>query len=369
MVSKQRVYRFVQDNGILLLALLWLPVLGGITGDAPSHYVQYVDWRTIFTLTGLLLTTTALKESGVFSHLARGFVRTMPDERRLALALVSTASLLSMVLTNDIALFIVIPLTLGLEEITGNNFLRFIILEALAVNVGSTLSPIGNPQNIFLWHQWEISFFRFVGQMFPLFLLLQSLLFGMVLVLFPSRPVHFARRPDNHVQLKLFYLSAFLFLCFLISVELRWMAPMLVFVVLVYLFSYRRIFRVADWGLILLFVVVFVDLHLFSEIGWVQELGQRLNWHDPLILLGSGILTSQLISNVPAAILLSHFTQDWHTIAYAVNVGGNGLITASFANLIALRLTSAPGRYRRFHLYSFAFLLLSAAGTVLLLLR
>ncbi len=362
------VKHFVIKNNLILISLLVMIPLGVFSGEPVSRYAALVDWNTIITLSGLLLTTTAMRESGAFSHLARNILVTIRNERTLAFALVLTAVLLSMFLTNDIALFIVVPLTLSLQELTGNNFLRLIIFEALGVNVGSTLTPIGNPQNIFLWHQWGISFPRFVWEMFPVFGLLMVLLLLLVGFSFPARKVAARRGEETGVNWRLFACSLILFVIFLLSIEAHLSGYFLGLLGLSYLVFYRRIFRVTDWGLILLFMIIFVDLHLLSELSPIQRLFSGFNLQNPLVLFSSGILTSQIISNVPAAILLSKFSADWATIALAVNVGGNGLIIASFANLIALRMVTAPGKVRYFHRYSLPFLVLSFLLTALLLL-
>ncbi len=365
MVSKRTVRKFTEGNELLLISLLLMGALFPFSGERLSRFPALVDWRTIGTLTGLLLTTTAMKESRFFSHLARGILQRISRERRLALALVVTSALLSMLLTNDIALFIVVPLTLSFEELTGNNFLRLIIFEALAVNVGSTLTPIGNPQNIFLWHRWGISFPHFVWEMFPLFLLQIVVLLLFTRFAFPDVPLPHRVSPRNAVNRKLFLLSAALFLLFLVSVELRFLYPTLVAILLVYLLAYRGIFRHTDWGLIVLFILLFVDVHLLARLSPVSRLFAPLFRQSQCWQFFGAVVTAQCLSNVPAAILLSKFSHQWRLIAYAVNVGGNGLVIASFANLIALRMSRSRGKLAQFHRYSVPFLLVTlvaAAG-------
>jgi len=143
-----------------------------------------VDWQTIITLSGLLIVTTGIKESGLFYFLAYRISRRIDNERLLALFLVFLSAVLSMLVTNDITLFITVPLTLSLQKISENDYSKLIIFEAIAVNVGSALTPIGNPQNIFLWHQWGISFLVFVREMAPLVLIMSTILLIMTLLCF-----------------------------------------------------------------------------------------------------------------------------------------------------------------------------------------
>jgi len=118
---------------------------------APKSWPAAIDWHTIITLSGLMLLTKGVELSGYFDVLGRKMVRRFATERRLAMFMVLAAALLSTFLTNDVALFIVVPLTITLKRLCEIPVNRLIIFEALAVNAGSLLTPIGNPQNILIW--------------------------------------------------------------------------------------------------------------------------------------------------------------------------------------------------------------------------
>lgn len=341
------------------ISLLLFFILGVIAPSAPSDYPGYVDWNTIVTLAGLLLLTTAIKESGFFYHLARRMLRKIRLERTLAVFLISASALLSMVLTNDVSLFVIIPLTLSVQKITGNDFLKLIVFEAIAVNVGSTLTPIGNPQNIFLWHQWKISFPAFIWHMLPLEILLFALLLLFVFFTFPPSKLTNLHQSEGTVNRRLFGFSATLFFLFLLSIELKWHMYFFPVLLFLYLLFFRRILRKTNWCLIFLFIFVFIDVHLVSRLAPVNRLFTYLNLKDARILFTGGVVASQFVSNVPAAILLAKFSHNWQTIAYAVNVGGNGLIIGSFANLIAMHFIENKSKYALFHRYSLPFFLLS----------
>ncbi|MFD2273516.1 SLC13 family permease [Undibacterium arcticum] len=154
-----------------------LLLLVGLTAVAPakvSGYPALVDWPTIATLAGLLVLTKGVELSGYLHHLGERLLVLMPTERALALFLVLATALLSMLLTNDVALFVVVPLTVSLRIAVAAPLpiTRLIIFEALAANAGSALTPIGNPQNLFLWQQSQLPFHSFVVALLPLFLLL-----------------------------------------------------------------------------------------------------------------------------------------------------------------------------------------------------
>ncbi len=341
---------------LLLAVAMWLALW---LKQPVRTFPSMVDWNTIVTLSGLLLITTGIKESGLFSFLSYRIARRIDNQRLLSLFLVFVAALLSMFLTNDIALFIVVPLTLHLQEIVEDDYSRIIIFEAIAVNVGSSLTPIGNPQNIFLWHQWGLSFPVFVREMVPLVLVMAVVLFVMVLLCFPKKEIRVSNSERQPVDRVLFVMSSILLLAFILSVEFGYERYFLPVVLMFMLITRTGVIFKADWGLILLFVVIFVDLNMVSRLGAVQSLFSMLNFHDPQTVFFSGALFSQVISNVPSAILLAHHSADYKMIAYGVNVGGNGLLIGSFANLIALRFCNRAHNYLSFHAYSIPYFIVT----------
>ena len=361
--TARRLPDVLRDNLLLFLALALLLGVTAIHPERMTAYPRFVDWRAMVTLTGLLILTTGLRESGLFRRLSQALLAHVGREDTLALLLVVTAAGFSMVLTNDITLFIVVPLTLAVEEVSGREMTKTVVFEALAVNAGSSLTPIGNPQNIFLWHRWGITFTAFVGDMLPLaavslvlLLLLTSLSFGRERVrlnhLTSPRPV------DRRLAL----VSSLGLVGYLAAVETHRALYALPLVLAAYLLLFRPTLRRVDWPLLALFLVLFIDSHLLAEIPFVRA--ALFPWTDGstagLYLLGIGL--SQAVSNVPAALLLAHFSHDWRTIAYAVNVGGNGLVIGSLANLIALRMTGRRRAWGLFHRYSLPYLLLLATA-------
>ncbi len=331
------------------------------------HFPDYVDWDTIVTLTGLLLITTGVKESGFFYLLAYRISRKINNVRLLSLFLVFSAALLSMFFTNDIALFIIVPLTLCLQDISKNNYTKLIIFEAVAVNAGSTLTPIGNPQNIFLWHQWGPSFPMFVKEMAPLVLILLTILFIFTRLSFPSKTIMINHLDPPAVKRKMFFLSLILLVLFIVSIEMDAGGYFLPLIFLFFLILYRKIIYNVDWTLIFLFIFIFIDMHLLGEIKQIQMFFNGLNLNDPGTLFLSAGFLSQFISNVPAAVLLSQYSSNFKIIAYGVNVGGNGLLIASFANIIAMNFIKDKAKHLSFHLYSIAFFIITLIAVLIIL--
>lgn len=353
----------------VLLALLALLILQ--TALAPQRIASYpalVDWPTIAALAGLLLLTKGLEASGALDRLGRWLIARMRTRRAAAIALVLAAALLSMVLTNDVALFVVVPLTLDLCRIARIAPGRLVVFEALAVNTGSALTPIGNPQNLFLWQRSGVSFGAFVLQMAPLVAVLMLLLLALTYVSFPARPLRERlggelAAPDRGLLL----LALVLYLPFVLAADLHH-APIACAVVALALLLLRpKLLLAIDWGLLLVFVLMFVDLRLLAQQQWVRSAMDQFDLAQPTHLLLAGAVLSQFISNVPAAIALADYSNDWRTIAWGVSIGGFGIVIGSLANLIALRLAREPGAWRRLHLYSVPFLLVAlGVGWVLL---
>ena len=149
----------------------------------------FIDGRTLITLLGLMLLTKGVEVSGYFDFVGRKIINRLHSERRLALFLVFSAALLSSFLTNDVALFIVIPLTITLKKLSALPVGRLIIFQALAVNAGSLLTPIGNPQNILLWSRSGLSFLGFIGQMAPFGAAMMLSLLALTWFSFPARDI------------------------------------------------------------------------------------------------------------------------------------------------------------------------------------
>ncbi|MDB5817323.1 MAG: anion transporter, partial [Rhizobacter sp.] len=186
-----------QDRLFLVLFAVML-AFAAFDPRGVARYPSLVDWPTLSALAGLLILTRSVEESGALARAARWLLGRLHTERALALGLVSAAALLSTLLTNDVALFAVVPLTLGVCRLAKIEPARLVIFEALAVNAGSALTPIGNPQNLFIWQQSKISFGAFAWQMTPLVVVLFAVLLALTAVAFKGRRLE--RSNDDEPQ-------------------------------------------------------------------------------------------------------------------------------------------------------------------------
>jgi len=333
-------------SGLLaLLSLLWVP--------PDRAYAGYLDFKVLICLFVLMLAVELLREAGWLDVAAQHVLRQAGSRRKLSVLLTAFAFFLSMLVTNDVALLTLVPLTL---RITGDGHdapltVRLLVLQTLAANIGSMLTPVGNPQNLYLYAHGSMTWPVFWGAVWPVGLA-GGLLLGLLALLGPDRPLpqgpHPPKLSPGAAPLAGLILFAAAVLC-VFGVLPAWLllAGALLIVLPLRPASLARV----DYALLLTFAFFFVFVGNVSRIDAVARwLGGMLASPAQVILTGS--LASQVISNVPAAILLSGFTTRWAELLRGVNVGGCGTLVASLASLITWRLysrtASASCERRRF---------------------
>ncbi|WP_174769668.1 SLC13 family permease [Paraburkholderia bonniea] len=340
---------------VILIALQW-------------HYPQrwtslaaLVDWQTVSSLAGLLILAKAIELSAFLSWIAHQVVHRVRTERGLACLLVGLAAGLSTVLTNDVALFVVIPLVLSLHKLTPLPLKRLVVFIALAVNAGSVLTPLGNPQNLFLWQRSGVSLAAFIWALAPLCAALMALLSLLTAITFGGKPLDLSRDtlPDQ-IDRPLVAVTGLLFVGFIGLADARHPEIALTGISLIFLLWRREIVFKIDWLLLLIFALMFIVLRSVVALPWIHRNVEHLALTTPLHVYAAGALFSQGISNVPAAILLAEWTNDWRSLAFGVSVGGFGIATGSLANLIAVRLARTRGIWLLFHLFSVPFWFVAA---------
>lgn len=315
-----------------------------------AAYLNYVDWRVISLLFCLMAVVAGLQDCGVFAVLAQ---RLLAGEKRLrfvTLVLVLLPFFTSMLVTNDVALITFVPFSILVLALIGRTerLAYVVVLQTIAANLGSMATPVGNPQNLYLYATYELTPGQFFTAVLPLVLaslagLTAAAVWGRpesIRVAFPQ-PVR-VRRPGRLGLMCLLFVLCLFCVCRLLPY------PALVAVVLSALVIFGRdLFRRLDYALLLTFVCFFLFAGNVGANPAVREVLTAVLARNTA--LASGI-ASQVISNVPAAVLLSGFTADWRGLLIGVNVGGLGTPIASLASLISLKayLRSAgarPGRY------------------------
>lgn len=354
-------------NGLLWVLLAAAVVFAVVRPRAPLDYVRLVDWQTVGALAGLLAITQGVERSGMLQAAAARLLSRTTELRNLVLLLAASAALLSALVTNDVSLFLLVPLTRVLATQAHLPLVRLVVIEALAVNAGSALTPIGNPQNLFLWHRSGESFVGFMTMMAPTVAVMLFWLFAAIRFLVPRAPI--TLKPSGEttpIEPRLLVLSGVLFIGFVIALDQRWLLAGLAGVFGAFLLLRPRVLLGVDWALLAIIALMFIDLRQLAELPAIAALLGRLPIGEGWRAYLAAIVTSQFISNVPATILLDNFVHDLPALAAGVSVGGFGCVLGSLANLIALRLAKVPNGLREFHRISIPFLLVCGASALLL---
>lgn len=328
---------FVKKEAVLCIAFL-CAVVSMFLVPLDGGYADYVDYRVLALLFCLMLVVAGLQDCGLFDLLARRLLAGEKRFRFLALALVLLPFFSSMLITNDVSLITFVPFAVLVLELTGRQAqLPYIVtLQTVAANLGSMAMPVGNPQNLFLCSRFGIPMGAFFAAVLPL---TAVSLVGLVLAAGTTSGdiirVDFkdAGGIGKPGQLKLMLL---LFVLCLLSVfhVLPWPALLAVVIVAAAVFA-RHLFPRVDYALLFTFVCFFVFSGNLGRIGVVRTfLTGLMDWNTVV----TSALASQVISNVPAAVLLSTFTEDWKGLLVGTNVGGLGTLIASLASLISFKL-------------------------------
>lgn len=363
-----RILRRLSQEWLLLLFAALTVVLAVADPQPASRYLHWMQLPTLAGLLGLLVAIQGIRDSQLVQRLAARLLMHTHSVRTLGVLLVGLGALLSMLLTNDVSLFLVVPLTLAAGELSNLPIRRMVVLEALAVNAGSTLSPIGNPQNLLLWQHAHVSFAGFARTMLPAAAVMLGLLFVLAWLWLPRERVAMTGDALDHEAIsRPLALGSILALAGMVLAMEYGRAPLgALLLTMLYLLLARSSLRHVDGWLLLTFAAIFLGLGHASDLPWVQHAMAQLDFHEPVTLYASGIVASQAISNVPATVLLLGHAPDPLALAVAVNVGGFGLAIGSMANLIALRLARQPHGWRLFHAVSIPFLLVCAPLVYLL---
>ena len=362
---------FFKKETVLCIAGL-LAVCSAFFVPPSPEYLEYLDLRVLALLFCLMLVVAGLQSIGVFQALGTSLLSGTRTTRHLILMLTGLCFFSSMLITNDVALITFVPFAIMVLRMAGleNLLIPVIVLQTLAANLGSMFTPIGNPQNLYLYSAFAIPAAKFLLTMLPLTLLSLLLLIAAAWRL-PNTGLSIQSMESPALLSKgrlTVYLCLFLvcLACVAHLITFPWM--LLIVGICIYIID-RSLFRHADYFLLLTFVCFFLFIGNMERIPAVSGFFHHLIDQRELLL---GILLSQCISNVPAAILLSGFTQEWRPLLYGVNIGGLGTLIASLASLISYRYyTNIDGArkgkfFRTFTIYNVIFLLIMGAAGCLL---
>ena len=342
----RKIIHFVKQETVLCAALA-LAVLSMFFVRPDREYISYIDFRTLAILFCLMGVMSGLQKTGVFQWVAQVLLGKVKKARQLVWILVLLCFFSSMAVTNDVALITFVPFTFVVLDLIGAEarkqlLVPVVTLQTVAANLGSMLTPIGNPQNLYLYGKAGLSLSSFVLLMLPYTLvsILLVMLWSAVQTRKYNAPIavsfsEHVRLADKKIQLAVYLL---LFAADLLTVAraIPYGLALLITIIGI-LLADRSIFARLDYSLLLTFVGFFV---------FIGNMGRLPVFHDFLqrIVSGSELLTgaaaSQVISNVPAALLLSGFTDNLAPLIIGVNIGGLGTLIASMASLISYKLVA-----------------------------
>ena len=338
-----RVLSFLKGEAVGCIALA-CALISMLFVPPSAAYLQYIDFRVLALLFCLMAVVAGLQDCGLFAVLAQKLLSGKKRMRFISLVLVLLPFFTSMLITNDVSLITFVPFTLLVLSLVGRTerALYLVVLQTLAANLGSMATPVGNPQNLYLYSAFSIPAGAFFAVLAPLTLVsLVGLCVAALCVKPEGIEVHFPEKQTIRRKGQLWLMVALFLLCLLSVFRVLHYAVLLLIVAACLLLFARHLFPRVDYGLLFTFVCFFVFAGNIGAIPAVEDFLSGLMAKSAFL---TSLCASQVISNVPAAVLLSGFTGDWKGLLLGTDVGGLGTLIASLASLISFRLyLRAPG--------------------------
>lgn len=334
----------------VLCAAAAAALLSIIAVPPSAAYLGYVDLRVLCLLFCLMAVVAGLQSCQLFSLMAQRLLSGKRSFRMVALLLILLPFFTSMLVTNDVSLITFVPFAILVLQTIGRTeyLIPVIVLQTVAANLGSMATPVGNPQNLFLYASYSLDAGSFFGVMVPLTLLsLCGLLASSLIFPKDAIQVDFTQRCTITGKRQLILYVVLFLLCLLSVFRVLHYGILTAIVAVLLLITDRKILKRVDYFLLLTFVCFFV---FAGNIGAIEQVKTFLEALLDRSAVLSSILASQVISNVPAAVLLAGFTDDWHGLLVGTNLGGLGTLIASLASLISFKFYAAlpeakSGRY------------------------
>ena len=337
-----KITLFIKKETVLFIAFL-LALISSFLNPPNAEYAGFIDFHVLGILLGLMLVMEGLKAIGVFEEICRMLTGFTKNTMQLSFVLVLLCFFSSMFITNDVALVTFVPLAIMTLRQTGHEDKTVItvILQTVAANLGSMLMPSGNPQNLYLFDLSGMTLGDFVLLMLP-YTIVSFILISLFIILGKRLPVTTTKEKEKRFSKKykiyaviyaLIFVSGILTVCKLIP----WFVFLAVSIIAAFIMN-KSSFKTVDYSLLLTFICFFIFIGNISSLSSVRQfLTDTVNGRETLI----SIAASQLISNVPAALMLSGFTKRYSDLIVGVDLGGLGTLIASMASLISYKAVAA----------------------------
>lgn len=348
---KEKLLNFIKKEPVLVVASI-LAIVSSFITPPDLKYIDYIDFRTLCILFALMAVMSGFQKLGCFKIIASKLLAKSKNLIHLLLILILLCFFFGMIITNDVALITFVPLTIAVLNLMDENhkkalLIPIVAMQTIAANMGSMLTPIGNPQNLYLYGLSGFSVTEFVALMLPysllalIFLIIWCSFKGFVLTKkgdFHSKGAIGLRTNSDSFNRRHLIAYIVLFLLCLLSVARILPAWILALIILISIFIIdKNVLLKVDYSLLLTFIAFFVFIGNMGRIDSIYDfLSNTILSHE----LAVSIISSQVISNVPAALLLSGFTCNYSALIIGVNIGGLGTLIASMASLISFKFVA-----------------------------
>ena len=334
----RKITSTIRNNPILCISGL-LALISCFFVLPDLQYLSYINVRVLAILFGLMLIVAALGHIGTFDVLTSKLLSKVKTYRGISLLMSLLAFFLSMFLTNDVSLVTLVPFAIMVLAPFGENrkLMFTLIIMTVAANLGSMLTPIGNPQNLYLYDNYKIALPEFLLLMLPYSALSLALIVALTFILVKGSdklpPLKNSEVKKLSFVRLLFYFALFVLNILTVVGYVHFLISLGVTVVAMLIMD-RESFKKADYNLLATFIFFFI---LIGNIGRIDAITGALSGLVSSYPVPAAVLSSQIISNVPAAMLLSAFTDDGKSLIIGTNLGGLGTLIASMASLITYR--------------------------------
>ena len=331
--KKSSFIEFLKKECVLVIAV----TLAILSSFISIPKLSYIDFKVLILLFNLMVVVAAFKELKVLDSIAIGLLKKCNTYTSISLALVFITFISSMIVTNDVALITFVPLSIVIARKANINVLKIVVFQTLAANLGSSFTPMGNPQNLFIYSFYNLSPIDFFKITLPIVIL--AVLF-LVLLVFKDKKMNLSLdledvKIDNKRDV---YLFGGLFLIILLSVfhVIDDKVTFLITIVMVLILN-KKLFSQVDYSLLITFIGFFIFVGNISTMDVVKNFMEGI-LNSPKSTFLASVLSSQVISNVPATMLLSGVTDNFKELLLGVNIGGMGTLIASLASVISYKI-------------------------------
>ncbi|HBM99341.1 MAG TPA: citrate transporter [Ruminococcus sp.] len=344
---------------MILIVACVLAVISMFFVTPDEKYFEYIDFRTLGILFSLMALMAGFQSMGVFEKIAQTLLNKVQNIRQLVVMLTLLCFFFSMIITNDVALITFVPFAFVLFDMLGQAeekkwLIPVVILQTIAANLGSMLTPIGNPQNLYLYGKSGMAFEKFILLMLPYTVLSLAMLLisSFAIGSFGNKKITVSlttKSKEKNTCKVILYVALF---CVCILAVLRVISVSIAFAVTLcaILIFDRKVLKKVDYSLLFTFVGFFIFIGNMGRLPMFSSLLQKYISGNEVI---TAVLTSQVVSNVPAALLLSNFTDNLPALIVGTNIGGLGTLIASMASLISYKFIAqkknvSKGKYLLF---------------------